>query len=84
MGSTANITIEAGQQARKAGMYLVTNRQITKVILLTECHDKAIAASSGNKLWYPLTKADWTTEDTVKAMQELSLGLQCNIGGLIK
>jgi len=74
-----NITIEAAQKARQNGMYLVTNKDMTKVVLLTECEDKAIAASKNNKLWNPLSKANWSQLDTQNALQELALGLQCSV-----
>lgn len=73
-----NVTIEEAQKARKNGMYLVTNKDMTKVLLLTESENKAIAASKNNKLWNPLSKATWTATDTKNAMQELALGLQCS------
>jgi hypothetical protein len=73
------ITIEQGQDLRKKGMYLVTNKSMDKVICVTPDYDLAIKKSKNNKIWYPLTKMNWTKADTKKALQELALGLQCNI-----
>lgn len=72
------ITIEQGQELRKKGMFLITNRTMSKVLHVT--HDYEVAKNIKNgKIWYPMTKMNWTKEDTRKALQELSLGLQCNI-----
>jgi len=76
--ATQNITIESAQGARKKGMYLVTNKDMTKVVLITDCEDKAIAASKNNKLWNPLTKVAWSVADQKRAIQELALGMQCS------
>ena len=72
------ITIEQGQELRKKGMYLITNRTMSKVLDVTPDYEAAKKIKNG-KIWYPMTKMNWTKEDTRKALQELSLGLQCNI-----
>jgi hypothetical protein len=72
------ITIEQGQELRKKGMYMVTNKQMTKVLMVTT-NINEVEKLKNSKVWYPLSKMNWTKADTKKALQELSLGLQCNI-----
>ena len=72
------MSIDEAQDLRKKGFYLVTNRNNTKVIIVTRSHDEALSKSEKNKLYYPLSKMDWTKEDTKQALQELALGMQCN------
>ena len=73
----SQITIEQGQELRKKGMYLITNRTMSKVLGVTPDYEAAKKIKNG-KIWRPMTKMNWTKEDTRKALQELSLGLQCN------
>lgn len=72
------MTVEQGQELRKKGMYLVTNRDMTKVLAVSDNYKGALAKAKNGKIWGPLSKMDWTKEDTRKALEELSLGVQCN------
>lgn len=72
------ITIEQGQELRRLGMYLITDRTISKVLGVADSYEAAKKIKNG-KIWGPLRKMEWTKRDTEKALQELALGLQCNI-----
>ena len=72
------MSISEAQDLRKKGFYLVTNKNNTKVIIVTRSYDEALSKSENNKLYYPLSKMEWTKDDTKKALQELALGMQCN------
>lgn len=72
------MTIEQGQELRKLGMYLVTDRNMTKVLAVSDNLKEALCKGKKGKIWSPLSKMNWTKEDTRKALEELSLGTQCN------
>ena len=74
------MTINEAQDLRKKGMYMVTNKDITIVRGVFPSQLAAEkAACKKDKIWRPLEKMQWTKEDTKKALEELAIGLQCNI-----
>jgi len=74
------MTINEGQDLRKRGMYLVTNNDMSIVVGVFSKHaDAKKSAAKTDKIWQPLERMKWTKEDTKKALEELALGLQCNI-----
>jgi hypothetical protein len=50
------ITIEQGQELRKLGLWLVTNKNLDKVICVAHDYKTALKKSKNNKIWSPLTK----------------------------
>ena len=50
---------------------------MSKVLGVTSDYEAAKKIKNG-KIWCPMTKMNWTKEDTRRALRELSLGLQCN------